>query len=77
MVRDSAWQREFLAKPLDERRAIVIGLRASPAPSHSRTGAGASNSRRPSNTAAPTNAAITLLAADHESRRVDASTPGA
>ncbi|NIW24937.1 MAG: UDP-2,3-diacylglucosamine diphosphatase, partial [Gammaproteobacteria bacterium] len=27
MVRDPAWQREFLAKPLDERRAIVSELR--------------------------------------------------
>ena len=27
MVREPAWQREFLAKPLDERRAIVAGLR--------------------------------------------------
>ena len=27
MVRDPVWQREFLAKPLDERRAIVAGLR--------------------------------------------------
>lgn len=27
MVREPAWQREFLAKPLDERRAIAAGLR--------------------------------------------------
>ena len=27
MVRDPAWQRKFLAKPLDERRAIVTDLR--------------------------------------------------
>ena len=44
---------------------------------HSGTGAGASSSRRPSRTAMPTSACVTLLAVDHEINVVSGPADGA
>ena len=57
--------------------SVVMAPRGSSAPRHSGTGAGACRSMRPSRTATPTKAAITLLALDQDRSGVSGPIPGA